>query len=176
MLGALLAVIVAVPAMAADTTVSISGGALTVTAPEVNEFPTVILDGTAQTVHAPLEPFTVTDARGTGHGWTVSLQATPFREWDGTGYVTDGRALPPGSLLLEGLSVTADGTDSDGPTVVAGPYVLDGPAVTVATATAGSGMGTFTFDPTAALAVSVPAHAYARAYRSELSISVTSGP
>lgn len=46
----------------------------------------------------------------------------------------------------------------------------------VAAATAGTGMGRFSSMPTAALQIAVPAHAYARTYRSELSVTVTSGP
>ena len=175
-LAAALPLMAAVPAMASPTSVAVSAGALGVSAPAVNDFAVVVLDGAAQTAHTSLQPFSVTDARGSGQGWTLSLQATPFREWDGTAYVPDGKTLPPGSLTLAGVSVTAAATDSDAPTVVAGPYPLDGPAVTVAAAAAGAGMGTFTFEPTGELAVAVPAHAYARAYRSELSISVASGP
>lgn len=162
--------------MASPTSVSLSAGPLAVTAPAVNDFAVVLLDGSAQTASAPLEPFSVTDARGSGDGWTLSLQATPFREWDGMSYVPDGKALPPGSLTLAGISVTATGTGSDPPAAVAGPYLLDGPAVTVAAAEASTGMGTFLVSPTSHLTVAVPAHAYARAYRSELSISVASGP
>lgn len=178
MLAGVLWSVAAPPAVASSspTSVSVSAGPLGVTAPAVNDFAIIVLDGTGRVAHAPLEPFSVTDARGLGHGWTLTFHATQFREWDATAYVPDGKTLPLGSLQLAGLSVTGDGTDSEPPTVGAGPYTLDGPAVTVATAAAGTGMGTFVFDPTASLAVSVPAHAYARTYRSELLISVTSGP
>lgn len=176
-LAAVLWVSAAVPATASsDTAVSVWSGSLAVTAPAVNDFALVTLDGTAQVAHAPLEQFSVTDARGSGRGWTLTLQATPFREWDGTGYVSGGKGLPAGSLGLDGLTVVAHGTDSRPPVVSPGPYRLDGPAVTVATAPAGTGMGTFVFEATTSLAVAVPAHAFARTYRSELAISVTSGP
>lgn len=90
--------------------------------------------------------------------------------------MSDGKALPSGSLRLDGLVVTADGTDSQAPSLSDGPYTLDGPAVTVATAPAGTGMGTFRFEPANRLAVAVPAHAFARTYRRELAVSLTSGP
>lgn len=128
-----------------------------------------------QVTEAPLQPFSVTDARGSGAGWTLTLQATPFREWDGTAYVPNGKRLPAGSLSIAGLSVSADGTDSKPPDVVAGPYVLDMQAAAVASASGGAGMGRYVFTPSA-LRVTVPADAYARAYRTELSLSVTSGP
>lgn len=179
MFAGVLWAVAAVPATASSDTsvsVSVSAGSLGVTAPSVNDFAVVVLVGTVQVAHAPLEPFSVTDARGSGQGWTLGLQATPLREWDGSAYVADGKVLPAGSLALDGLAVTADGTDSPSPEVSAGPYTLDGPAVQVATARAGTGMGTFVFRPTSSLAVAVPADAYARAYRSELAVSVTSGP
>lgn len=166
----------AVPALAAPTSVVVSAGALAVTTPAVNDFAVVVLDGAATTARTSLERFSVTDARGSGQGWTLSVQASPFREWDGTAYVADGKSLPPGSLTLAGVSVTAVDTDSAAPAILPGPYPLDGPAVTVAAAAAGTGMGTFAFAATSGLVVAVPAHAYARAYRSELAISVASGP
>lgn len=163
------------PALASPTTVSVSSGALTVTTPSVNDFAVVILDGEAQTAHTPLETFWVTDARGSGQGWKVKLQATQFREWSGTEYPPGGKTLPYGSLSLSGISVSPSDTGSVGPVVVQGPHPLDGATVTLAVAAADTGMGRFLFDPSE-LTVAVPAHAYARAYRSELSISVASGP
>lgn len=163
-------------ALADDTTVTVSGGLLGVTAPAVNDFAVITLSGSAQAAEAPLEPFAVTDARGTGQGWTLVVQASTFREWDGSAYVAGGKALPLGSLSLVGLSVAGDGTDSPAPEVVVGPYVLDNNAVPVAVAATGTGMGRFTVTPTGGLRVAVPASAYARTYRSEVSLSVTSGP
>ncbi|MDP9403151.1 MAG: hypothetical protein M3P85_07395 [Actinomycetota bacterium] len=46
----------------------------------------------------------------------------------------------------------------------------------VAHADAGTGMGRFAFSAMDGVRVSVPADAYAGAYRSELSLSVASGP
>lgn len=179
-LVALLAVVLMVStsgsATASPTSVSVSAGALGVTSPAVNDFAVVVLDGTVKVAHAPLASFSVTDARGSGHGWTLSMQATPFREWDGTAYVPEGKSLPVGSLTLGGVAATAAGTDSEPPTIMVGPFQLDGPSVMLAAAAAGTGMGTFVFDPTTGLSVAVPASAYAHAYRSELSISVASGP
>lgn len=155
---------------------AVTSGLLGVTAPAVNDFAVITLTGAAQTAEAPLEPFAVTDARGTGAGWTLVVQASAFREWDGSAYVPDGKALPAGSLSLAGLAVTSDDTDSSAPELVAGPYVLDSGAVTVAVASTGTGMGRFTVTPASGLRVAVSADAYARTYRSDVSLSVTSGP
>lgn len=152
-----------------------SAGTLHLTAPAISEFD-VVVNGATQVVEAPLEPFSVVDARGSGGGWTLTVQATPFREWDGSAYVAGGNTLPHGSLRLDGLSVTAEGTDADLPRVFTGPTVVDGETVTVATAGAGAGMGLFAFASTGPLRVSIPANVPAGVYRSELSLSVTAGP
>jgi hypothetical protein len=163
-------------AHATPTSVSVAGGPLAVAGPEVHDVAVVTLDGTAQLVEAAMEAFSVADARGSGQGWVLHLQASALREWDGTAYVAGGQVLPNGSMTLPGLSVAADNTDSTAPHVVAGPHRLDGPPVKVATAAAGGGMGRFSFTPTAALQIALPAHAEAATYRSELSVTVTSGP
>lgn len=164
------------PTHAAPTSVSVASGVLGVAVPTVNDFAVITLNGAAQSVEAALEPFSVTDARGNGQGWTLNLRATAFQEWDGTAYVAGGKTLPEGSLSLPGLSVVGDGTDSGAPEVMAGPHILDAGAVAAAVAGAGVGMGRFTFSPAGGLRVAVPASAYARTYRSDLSLSVTSGP
>jgi len=87
------------PATAESTTAVVSGGSLGLSsAPAVGDFVLVRLDGSARQTHAALDDFSVVDARGTGAGWTVSVQATQFREWDGTFYAADGKTLPKGSL------------------------------------------------------------------------------
>lgn len=164
-------------ALAAPASVVVSPGAgLTVALPAIGDFGVVTLDGATRSAGARFGPFTVTDARGSGDGWTVTAQGTPFRAWDGAGYVPSGASLPPGSLTLPGLAVASDGTASPAPEVAAGPYTLDGTAAIVARAHPGTGMGRFIFTPTAGLHVTVPSGAYAGRYRSTVSVSVTSGP
>jgi hypothetical protein len=154
----------------------VSGGTLQVTAPAVNDFISVTLDGTAQVATAPIGPFAVTDARGTGIGWTMNIQATPLGQWDEGRYVPGGDTLPEGSLILPGLSVASAGTDSVAPALVTGPYTLDSGPITLARASSGTGMGRFRFTPTGPLRVAVPVGAHAGTYRGEVSISVISGP
>ena len=166
----------AATAHATPTSVSLTGGPLAVAGPEVHDVAILSVDGTAQVVEAPMKAFALTDARGSGQGWVLYLHATALREWAGTAYVAGGAVLPNWSMTLPGLSVTANTTDSTAPHVVAGPHHLDGPPVKVATAAAGSGMGRFSFTPTAALQIALPAHAGPALYRSELSVTVTSGP
>lgn len=186
----------AVPAaMASDPTdVNVSGGSLSITNPAAGDFANVTLDGSAKTTYASFADFDVTDARGTGAGWNVTVQATQFQEWDSSanggagGYVGGGRTLPQNSLQMAALTASKnDATSSAVPSITGGPYTIDAAsAVKVATAAAGgSGMGSYRFTQgdldsgtagAQALKLSIPANAYAKVYRSEATVSVVSGP
>lgn len=173
----LVVLLIASPARASSPAeVVVSGGTLGLSpAPAVRDFVVVTLDGTARTTTSSMDPFLVTDARGTGAGWKVTVQASRLRQWDGAVYVAGGWSLPMGSLAMPAPSVAARGTDSAPPAVTSGPYVIDGATVTVATAGEGTGMGSYAFTP-GELVLAVPARAYASTYRSEIAISITSGP
>ncbi|MDP9069504.1 MAG: WxL domain-containing protein [Actinomycetota bacterium] len=176
----------AMPAASAatdPTDISLTGGDLTATTPTVGDFAAVTLDGTAKSTTAAMGTWDVTDARGTGLGWNLTFQATQFAEWDSTlnagagGYVTGGKKLAASSLKMPVPSVLADGTLSALPTILTGPYTLDsGSAVKVASAALDAGMGNYDFTPGGSLTLTVPANAYARTYRSEVTVSVVSGP
>ena len=169
------------PASASDPTdVTVDGGTLTITNPAVGDFSGVSLDGTAKSATATMDSFIVAAARATGAGWNVTVGATPFLEWDGTAYVTTGgKSLPASSLSMPQLTVAkTDASSSALPSITAGAYTLDtGSSVKVAAAaTGGSGMGSYTFSQGGALNLSVPASAFARVYRSEVTVSVNTGP
>jgi len=139
----------------------------------------VTLDGTAKSATATFDPFTVTDARGTGEGWNVSVEATQFAEWDSGDYVVSGKTIPASSTSMPLVSAAkADGSSSAIPSVSAGPYTIDsGSSVQLASAAAdGTGMGSYTFSQGGSLTLSVPASAYARTYRSDMTVSVDAGP
>ncbi len=165
----------ATAAHATPTAVSVAGGPLAVAGPEVHNVAVVNLEGAVQVVEAPMDAFWLTDARGSGQGWVVHLHATSLREWDGTAYVAGGKALPDGSLTLPGLSVMADATDSTVPSVVAGAYHLDGPPEGRG-GSGGDGHGPVLVHAHRSAPDRGTAHAYARTYRSELSVTVSSGP
>lgn len=154
-----------------------AGAQLTITNPAVENFPGVTLDGSAQTVSASLAGFSVDDARGTGEGWRVMVQATQFAEHDGTGYVTGGKTLPTSSLRMPAPMVTANGTSSPPPTIEPGaPWAIDvAAAVKIASAAVDTGMGRYDFG-SVSLSLTVPASAYAKTYRSDVTVSVVSGP
>lgn len=175
------AVAVAAPAAsaAADATdLVITSGSLSSPTVAVGNFGGITLNGSAQTSTATMDAFSVTDARGTGGGWNVTVQATQFAEWNGTAYVTSGKTLPTSSLKMTAPTVAANGTTSTAPTITGGPYTLDsGTAVKIASAAVDTGMGTYDFTTgTGSLSLGIPATAYAKTYRSELTVSVVAGP
>lgn len=149
---------------------------LNITAITVSDFTPVTLSGTLTTTTATMSDFSVTDSRGTGEGWNVVVQGTTFAEWNGASYVAGGRTLPPGSLSMTAPSVSSTEASPSPPAMTAGPYPIDGYAVKIASAAAGSGQGTYTFTQSGPLTLTVVAAAYARIYRSEITVSVASGP
>lgn len=172
------------PALAAtdDTNVTVTGGVLSITNPVVANFTGVTLNGAAQTTTAAVGAFSVNDATGTGSGWNVTVQASQLAQYDSTlnagagGYVTGGRTLALNSLSLPASTVASPNTTSPDPSITAGPYLIDSAsAVKVASAAANEGMGKYDFSA-ATLTLSLPASVYAANYRSDVTLSVVTGP
>ena len=170
--------IAATPAHAADAAdVTVTGGSLSITSVTIGNFAGVTLDGSAKTTTATVDPLSVTDARGTGAGWNVTMQGTQFTEHDGTAYVTGGKTLPLNSLSLSALTVAANGTTSPAPSTLS-PSGIDNTtgAVKIASAAVDEGMGQYDFTGADKLSLGIPASAYAKTYRSDITVSVVSGP
>lgn len=170
---------VASPAFAADdANVTVTGGSLSITNPLAGDFAGVTLDGTAKTTTATFAGFSATDARGTGAGWNVTVQATQFKEYAAGAYVVAGKTLALNSLSLAAPTVAANATTSTAPSITAGPYNVDAAsAVKIASAAADTGMGKYDFTQAATpLTLSVPASAFAKTYRSDVTVSVVTGP
>ena len=141
-----------------------------ITTPTVANFGGVTLNGTAQTTTASVGTFTVTDARGTGVGWNVTVQATQF--------TMTGHTLPMNSISMPAPTVAKiDSTSGNTPSITTGPYLIDNAsAVKITSAAAdGTGMGSYTFTP-GTLTLSIPANAYAGTYTSTVTVSVVTGP
>lgn len=166
---AMILVLVASPDPAAAQTLSM-------TLPTVSDFQPIVLTGSSTTTTATMSDFSVSDSRETAEGWSVTAAATQFREWNGNGYVSGGRALAPGSLSMPAPSVSAVDTQSPPPVVTPGPYSIDGSSIKIASAAADTGKGTYSFTQGGPLTLTIPASAYAATYRSEVTLSLASGP
>jgi hypothetical protein len=152
------------------TTAVLNGGTLAVTTPTVGDFTGVTLNGSAQSTTASMGTFNVIDARGTGVGWNVTVQATQF--------TMSGHTLPMDSISMPAPTVAKiAATSGNTPSITTGPYLIDdASAVKITSAAAdGTGMGSYTFTP-GALTLSIPANAYAGTYTSTVTVSVVTGP
>ena len=138
-------------------------------------FPPVTLNGTSQTVSAPLT-FDIGDATGSGAGWSVTATSTAF--------TSGADALPDTSTTVQAApSVSCDAsaaTCTGAFTTVSYPYVLPAaatapPATKLFDAAVNTGMGDQTFTPTFSL--TIPAGAVAAGtYTSTWTFSLVSGP
>lgn len=168
----------AAQAAADPTNVTVTAAEITLGAISVGDFAAVTLDGTVNTTAATMAAFSVSDSRGSGAGWNVTIGATEFAEWNGTAYVVSGKTIGASRTSLGNATVAKiDDTSSTAPTMTAGAYTLDaGSAVKIASAAAdGSGMGSYSITP-GAVSLTVDADTYAANYRSDVTVSLTSGP
>ena len=170
-----------------DTNVTVTASNLTLGTIAVGDFAGVTLNGTARSTTATMSAFDVNDSRGTGAGWNVTIGATEFKEWDSTlnagagGYVVSGKTIGTSRTSMATATVAkADATSSTAPTMTAGAYTLDaGSAVKIASAAAdGTGMGSYTITPggTNGVTLTVDADTYAKAYRSDVTVTLATGP
>jgi hypothetical protein len=149
-----------------------AGTSLEMTNPTVGDFGGVQLSGAATQATATMTNVRVTDPRGTGKGWHVTIQASQFTDQ------ATLKTLPLGSLYMAAPRVAQhDWTSSAPPAVQDGSYFIDhGSAVQIASAAAGDGMGSFDFTPGGGLTLCVGADARPGTYVSTLTVSVVSGP
>ena len=129
----------AAPALAGDAiTAVVTGGQLSISNPRGGHFEVRNVSGLMQTTETRLETFEITDLTGTGAGWHVTVDASPFE--------SGAHGLERGSLSMSRPLVDAVDTPSAAPAIAPGPYTIDdGTAVQIANANAGDGMGRFTF-------------------------------
>jgi WxL domain surface cell wall-binding len=170
LVGVFLAATAILGGTALATTAVLNGGTIAVTTPSVDDFASVTLNGAAQSTTAGMGTFDVTDARGTGVGWNVTVQADQFDSGTHT--------LPMDSISMPAPSVgKIAATSGSVPSIISGPYHIDNAsAVKIASAAGdGTGMGSYRFTPDV-LTLSVPANAYAGTYTSTVTVSVNSGP
>jgi hypothetical protein len=166
--------VAAVPVQAAtDTTaITLTGGALDFATPfTAADFPSTQLTGSAQTIKATVNNWSVNDARGSLLGWNVKIQASRFE-------TSDGKQLPAGALSLTAPTVAAgSGQASTLKPVVQTLTPLDaGAAVPVAVAALSTGQGLWNFGQGADnLTLVIPPTVEAGTYTSTITTTLSSG-
>lgn len=161
-----------------QTNVAVIAADLTLGSIAIGDFGPVTLDGTVNTTTATMAAFSVNDSRGSGAGWSVTIGATEFAEWDEGAYVADGKTIGASRTSLGNATVAkSDATSSTAPTMTSGAYTIDaGSAVKVASAAAdGTGMGSYQITP-GTVTLTIDADTYARDYRSEVTVTLATGP
>jgi len=177
-----LALLLSVAALVAAATASadnalvtgtITGGSLSEVTTAAPSF-SVTLNGSDQTPTYTL-PMTVTDARGTGAGWNVTITSTQFSTGAG------GNTLATNASSVQSVSSTCvSGSTCTNPTnTVTYPLTLPAgttppTAVKLFNSATNTGMGKFTVTPT--VGVFVPANTFAGTYTSTVTLAVVSGP
>ena len=131
------------------------------------------LDGSDQTVNYTL-PLTLTDARGAGTGWNLTLTSTTFS--DGAGHTL---ATTASSVASVSQACFAGGTCTNPTNAITYPTTVPAAAtapaaVKVFNAAANTGMGKFTITPT--VNVLVPGNSFSGSYTSTLTVAAVSGP
>ena len=157
----------------ANVTATVSGGSLSESTSAAPSF-SVTLNGSDQTAIYTL-PITVTEARGSGAGWNLTITSTQFSTGGGS-----PNTLPTNASTVASITSSCAGGTCTNPTnsvtYPVGVPAGSGPptAVKFFNAAANTGMGKFTVTPT--IDVSVPANAYAGSYSSTVTLAVASGP
>lgn len=139
-------------------------------APNIAFASDITLNGASQTVSAQTvdAPVSVSDLRGTGAGWDVSVTRTAFQTADGSHTLNGVLTLPAGTA-----SATAN--DSKAPTT--NQVVVNDQAASVESAATGSGLGSWddTLDAKG-VTLQIPNGAYAGAYTSTLTWTLADAP
>jgi hypothetical protein len=155
--------VAATPAMADTGSVdsTVSGGTLTATTSGAT-LSGVTLDGssTQTATGTASSQWGITDARGTGAPWTLSVAATDFTSAAGT-VETTARTISAGRLTITPGTVTA-GTGTDSATNITADPVTASTTAQAMVSAAGPDKGTYTLTPSFSLAV--PANAYRSNY------------
>ena len=159
-------------ANAATADASVTGGTLQWTNPGNVTFPPVALNGSNQTV-GRTQAIDVSDARGTGVGWNVTVAATPFTS--GANQLSTSAttlAVAPSAACQASVTCTV-ATPAGTPTY---PLVLTADTLPkkVFAAATNSGLGAQTITPNWQL--TVPADARAGNYTATWTYSLTTGP
>lgn len=159
--SAVLVASMAIPASADTINSTVSGSTLTATTSGATLLG-VTLNGTGtQTATAAASSaWSITDARGTGAAWTLSVQADAPTSAAGTAELV-ARTLPVGGLRIAPGTVTA-GSGADAASNITGPTLAMTGSQQALVSASGTSKGTYSLTPTYSL--DVPANAYRSNY------------
>jgi hypothetical protein len=158
--GAFLLAVGLAPANADVVESAVSGGSLAATTYGAI-LTGVTLDGvTAKTATGTTAEWTISDGRGTGASWTLSVSATDFTSAAGTAELT-ARTIPVSALTVTPGAVSAAAGADPATTITATERVLSTTSQALITA-AGPNKGTYKLTPSFSL--TVPVNAYRSNY------------
>lgn len=153
-----------------DTSVTLTGGAITLTPPTFGDFPGAALTGSADSQDASVSDWNVNDLRGSGLGYQVSMAASTLSTGGGTPIIMTGAVL----TVAEPVASPVDPTNASTAPTTLGGNISTG--VNVATAGAGAGMGDWDYAQGATdLTLDTPANALAGTYTSTITTTLTPG-
>jgi len=152
---------------AATTTLNavINPGSLTVTNSSVASISAVTLEGVSQSSAGSLGPIIVTDNRGTGAGWSVTMTVSDFSCCTPIRTITSTNlTVAPGSLsVVSGKTAGVSAGETHTVSSATDP-------VTLMTAIADSGLGSYRVTPT--INLSIPGDAYAGTYTATVTVTI----
>jgi len=148
------------PASADTVNSTISGGTLTSTSAGAT-LSGVTLDGTnTQVATGSSTQWSITDARGTGANWSLSVNATVLTSAVGDTDLTE-RTIPVENLTISPGAITA-GAGADAATGISAPDITMLATDQALVTATGPQMGTYTLTPSFSLAI--PANAFRSNY------------
>jgi hypothetical protein len=148
------------PAMADVVDSTISGGDLTATTAGATLTGVTLNGSNTQTATGTSAEWSITDARGTGAAWTLSVDATVPTSAAGT-VETDARTIPVGNLTITPGTITA-GTGADAAAGITAPALTLLTTSQALVSAAATHKGTYTLTPSFSLAI--PANVFRSNY------------
>lgn len=147
------------------TSVTVSAGSLSLSAPASTTLSAVTLAASAQTSTGSVGSTIVTDNRGSGAGWTLSATLSHFTCCTPTRTITvTNLTITPGSVTTNAGTANATGGSAH-------TFTTTTDATTLMSAGTDQGMGQYTINPS--LSLSVPVGSYAGAYTATITTTVS---
>ncbi len=168
-------------AVGAETgTIDLEEGTLSVTTDQIG-FNAITLDGTDQTAisASSTNNWTVTDARGSGAGWNVTISATDFSFGAGNEIdISDTDSEFKIQLLDANITVVSGNAKPASQVTSLTPIPEDGvnPPLKILSAAVSTGMGSYAFNPNFELEIPADLHVGAGAYSSTVTVTAATGP